>query len=441
MLQDYSDNDLEDEEDEDEEEEDMEEEEGHEEDNNSSNNCEEDDPRLCSPLNDLENQNSHLPKTNKSTRDISNQAKLVKSKLVRARCKSESPENKSIDKICPKDVKRPFEGQNSNKKDVEQKYPTSDLHLERMTDERAKSLPPEGLSQKQNVNKYDISLNLNKRKRKSRPSSSPMLESNSEKEKYEESSGIEISFDVSPDKSKLKNKRVRKNDGKTQTNSEKSSNYLDERTLEANNERTNQSVPDQIESELTSVTTSNKTSNPVTEARNVWWANAENHPSSLSVETTGGDQTSSVGSAPMISPEVSIGQWPTNHCVSPSQSGCCSNAQAAALAAAAVASNSAITPPPPGPSTAMAELANLVNAHPRAGVGISGETVHDMRPFLRNLAAHQQRWSSVEDNHGGAGNNVSCGISDDNDSGTSNRFQNFMKVHPFGCFHFLLRFD
>ena len=82
----------------------------------------------------------------------------------------------------------------------------------------------------------------------------------------------------------------------------------------------------------------------------------------------------------------------------------------------------------------MAELANLVNAHPRAGVGISGETVHDMRPFLRNLAAHQQRWNSVEDNHGGAGNNVSCGISDDNDSGSSNRFQKYMKVHPFECF-------
>ena len=198
----------------------------------------------------------------------------------------------------------------------------------------------------------------------------------------------------------------------------------------ANNERTNQRVPDQIESELTPAATTNKISNPVTEARNVWWANTEDRPASLSVETTGGDQTSSVGSAPMISPEISIGQWPTNHCVSPSQSGCCSNAQAAALAAAAVASNSAITPPPPGPSTAMAELANLVNAHPRAGVGISGEAVHDMRPFLRNLAAHQQRWNSVEDNHGGAGNNVSCGISDDNDSGLCNKMQNFIKVNP-----------
>jgi len=51
----------------------------------------------------------------------------------------------------------------------------------------------------------------------------------------------------------------------------------------------------------------------------------------------------------------------------------------------------------------MAELTNLVNAHPRAGMQAE---VHDMRPFLRNLAASQRRW--VED----------C-ISDDNDSMSS----------------------
>lgn len=76
-----------------------------------------------------------------------------------------------------------------------------------------------------------------------------------------------------------------------------------------------------------------------------------------------------------------------------------------------------------GQSTAMAELANLVNAHPRAGMqagftkiltikysreiffpGMQAE-VHDMRPFLRNLAV-QRRW--VED----------C-LSDDNESMSS----------------------
>ena len=56
----------------------------------------------------------------------------------------------------------------------------------------------------------------------------------------------------------------------------------------------------------------------------------------------------------------------------------------------------------PGQSTAMAELANLVNAHPRAGMQAE---VHDMRPFLRNLAV-QRRW--VED----------C-LSDDNESMSS----------------------
>ena len=55
-----------------------------------------------------------------------------------------------------------------------------------------------------------------------------------------------------------------------------------------------------------------------------------------------------------------------------------------------------------GQSTAMAELANLVNAHPRAGMQAE---VHDMRPFLRNLAV-QRRW--VED----------C-LSDDNESMSS----------------------
>ena len=63
-----------------------------------------------------------------------------------------------------------------------------------------------------------------------------------------------------------------------------------------------------------------------------------------------------------------------------------------------------------GQSTAMAELANLVNAHPRAGMQAE---VHDMRPFLRNLAVQQvQQRRYFED----------C-LSDDNES-VSSRMSN-----------------
>ena len=103
----------------------------------------------------------------------------------------------------------------------------------------------------------------------------------------------------------------------------------------------------------------------------LWWAAAT--AATANNEASGGEGSSSVGSGPLMSP---AGLWKTP--VSGSSGG-------------------------GGQSTAMAELANLVNAHPRAGMQAE---VHDMRPFLRNLAATQKRW--VED----------C-ISDDNDSMSS----------------------
>ena len=76
----------------------------------------------------------------------------------------------------------------------------------------------------------------------------------------------------------------------------------------------------------------------------IWWAAA----SVANTENAGGDGASSVSS--VMSPASLWKTPPTTSCAASCQ----------------------------GQSTAMAELANLVNAHPRAGT-----EVHDMRPFLR----------------------------------------------------------
>lgn len=101
----------------------------------------------------------------------------------------------------------------------------------------------------------------------------------------------------------------------------------------------------------------------------LWWAAATAASNATSEAGGTSNDGNSVGSGPLMSP----GLWKT-----PTSSAS-------------------------GQSTAMAELANLVNAHPRAGMQAE---VHDVRPFLRNLAASQRRW--VED----------C-LSDDNDSMSS----------------------
>ena len=141
-----------------------------------------------------------------------------------------------------------------------------------------------------------------------------------------------------------------------------------------------------------------------------------------------GEGSSSAGSGPVLSPEISIAQWSSNRDSPTAQPGSDRTSVQAAALAAAVSANSPVS----GPSTAMVELANLVNAHPRAGVlsssGDAQSTVHDMRPFLRNIASHhhhhQQAWAPVDDgNITSSGNN--CGLSDgDNDSVVSSRLSN-----------------
>ena len=455
-LQDFSDNDLDDEEDDDDEEEEEEEEEEdeedmeecHEDDNVSSTICDDEDPRLCSPSTDSEDKNSP-PKFNKANISCvtSKIPKNVKSKPPRG--KSKSPDGKLIGITCQTaKIKDSIEGQcsndndNNDKADTEEKISKSEMPRQIRDIERAKSLPPDVLRSKtKSLNISTDQLNAKKRKRKSRPSSSSsMIESNSEKEEVSQAKNYcsQISSKHSTDKLKSKKKRTcpmsvskqKLNEcQKDIENFDESSEISIDTTPLTKKETTKCAISTQMESLSKPAPLSNKATNSIIEARSVWWASEDNHSTSLATENPGGDRTSSVGSTPMISPEISIGQWPNGQCISPSQSGCCPNAQAAALAAAA-ASNSALSPPPPGPSTAMAELANLVNAHPRAGVGISGETVHDMRPFLRNLAVHQQRWNAVEDSHGSVGNNVSCGISDDNESGTF-RFSISNKVKIF----------
>ena len=426
-LQDLSDNDLDDEEEndeEEEEEEDIDEEECPVYDNDSIN-CDEEDPGLCSPS-DFEEKSSPSPNFSQATRScgVLNEDNDGKPRIKNKR-KSQSPEGKNANTSRHTTKNQvPAADQNDTIKDPnkkqagDEKYLKSNDSKQNNYNERAKSLPLEASGRKQSPSTFNNQSELKRRKRKSRPSSSSsMLDNKCDKEHFKENNGSKCSFEHSTDGSKTKRKREYEisdvhqsaNEGLNESkNNEKPSVPLKEHPKRA--------IATQIESITNQTVPSNKISNSNTDARNVWWTNADNNASTLSVETSGVDQASSVGSTPMISPEISIGQWQTAQCGSPSPSVCCSNVQAAALAAAAAASNSAITPPP-GPSTAMAELANLVNAHPRAGVGISGEAVHDMRPFLRNLAVHQQRWNSVEDSHGSIVNNVNCGVSDDNDSG------------------------
>lgn len=451
-VHDFSDNELEDEADEEEEddddEEDMEEEECHEDDNISSTLEDEEDPRLCSPLTDSEDKSSPSPKQTRTSTTKMHTTSFVPStsktfaKNIKSKSKSKSPvkigeETSTTNKIKTLDEENYTESFSATSKISESLKEPPDrtaskpgVH-EMSTDAgRAKSLPPDTFGIKGSMSKNSKKPNTKGRKRKSRPSSSSsLLEGNVERENTSgenvdrketvERLGFKKKRSCTPSPSQIKgvNKKSINQSPKTSKKISQSSTI---ETIDCENKGgcdTKEMSSSQVDPIAAPGTSSNiKNTSPSLDDRNVWWANAAAQAAAASGrDTTIGDQ-SSVGSGPILSPEISIAQWSNRGCPSPSQSGRNSNVQATALAAAAVASNSTITPPPPGPSTAMAELANLVNAHPRAGVGATGETVHDMRPFLRNLAA-QQRWTSVEDAHGSGGNNVSCGLSDDNDSG------------------------
>ena len=451
-VQDFSDNDLEDEADEEEEddeddEEDMEEEECHEDDNISSTLEDEEDPRLCSPLTDSEDKSSPSPKQTKSSATKIHTTgfgpsfnKALVAKDIKYKSKDNSPdkpggETTTTNKIRNHDEKFTMGSLATTQISKSQESPdrpASKLGVHQMSTDpgRAKSLPPDTFGIKKSMNKNCKKSNPKGRKRKSRPSSSSsLLEGNSEREK---TSRGDVNRKETVERLRFKKKRTCtpsppqiKGDNKesikqnSNTKEEISRSSTIETTASLNKGGCDiKKIPSsQVDTIAAPGTSSNmKNTSPSLDARNVWWANAAAQTAAVSGrDTTIGDQ-SSAGSGSIFSPEISIAQWSNRGCPSPSQSGSNANVQATALAAAAVASNSTITPPPPGPSTAMAELANLVNALPRAGVGATGETVHDMRPFLRNLAA-QQRWTSVEDTPGSVGNNVTCGLSDDNDSG------------------------
>ena len=445
-LQDYSDNDLEEEEDEDEDDEDIEEEECPDDDNISSTIGDEDDPRLRSPLTDSENKCSPSPKQTqigtmtRSSTSSSNVASSVKGsvgKNLKSKSKSKSPENRKIHEISnlnkgtsadykPGTTKRLADSKEIfGSENVKSQIKDTSLNIE-----RARSLPPETSTKK--MKKYN-NFGLKGRKRKSRPSSSSsLMGGNSEREDI----GVEPEGSVGKKETdgRLRSKKKRscadsppkpesniaecKNDVETSDRLSENSTVQCKPSLMKGGEETKEttlistSIPTPVKS-----SSSINTETPGLDPHNVWWANTAATTLHAPVISSGGDRTSSGGSGPILSPEISIAQWSNRGCESPlSQAGSNANVKSDSFATTMVASNSTITPPPPGPSTAMAELANLVNAHPRAGVGVTGETVHDMRPFLRNLAV-QQRWASTEDARGTGVNNASCGLSDENDSG------------------------
>ena len=420
-LQDFSENDLEEEEDEDDEDEDeddegLEEEDCHD-DNISSTIGDEEDPRLCSPSTDSEDKFSPSPKQTRTTNikylsgveDLKTTKKAVMAKNISKTFKTPSPEMKNIE---TEEESRKASSQASMPKSTTK---SADI-------ERAKSLPPHSTTVSDNTSNISKNtLNAKGGKRKSRPSSSSLAEENSGLE------GIcKKPAKLATDKSDCEHLRSKKKRFSTssQSISKISSQIKDHDAIK--NEKISKSISNQ--SNLCNVDGSQKLSSapnkpisiPATSSHiiashdsDVWWSNAAN------VATTG-ERTSSVGSGPILSPDISVSQRQNTDSPCQQQTRKNHSNQAAKLATVSVASNQTVTPPPPGPSTAMAELANLVNAHPRAGVAVSSETVHDMRPFLRNLAAQQQRWTTVDDNTPGmSGTNISCGLSEDNDSGLS----------------------
>ena len=453
-VHDFSDNDIEDEvdeeeeDDEEEDEEDVEEEECHEDDNISSTLEDEEDPRLCSPLTDLEDKSSPSPKQTRTSATkvhIGGLASSTRRELIAKTMKNKSKE-KSLDtpfeeattqnKITNHEEKC-TDGSSAKTKMPESVKEPPDRTFSKfrnnqmaMDSGRAKSLPPDASGIEGSIRKNSKKSYTKGRKRKSRPSSSSsLLEGNIEREN---TSTKDVNKKESVERLRFKKKRsctpsptqIKGPNKENIKQNPKTSEQTQSSTIEAiaslNKGGCNtKEIPSlQVDTIAAPDISSNmKNTSPSPDPRNVWWANAAAQAVAASGKDTIIGDPSSVGSGPIFNQDISISQWSSRGCPSPSQSGSNSNTKATALAAAGVASNSTITPPPPGPSTAMAELANLVNAHPRAGVGATGESVHDMRPFLRNLAAHQQRWTSVEDTHASGGNNVSCGLSEDNDSG------------------------
>ena len=418
-LQDFSENDLEEEEEEDpedEDDEDLEEEDCHD-DNISSTIGDEEDPRLCSPSTDSEDKCSPSPKQTRTTNikylsggeDLKTTKNEVMVKNINKNFKTPSPEMKNIE---TEEESRKASSQASRPKGSTK---SADI-------ERAKSLPPHSITVSDNASNISKNThNAKGAKRKSRPSSSSLAEENSGLE------GIgNRSVKLATDKSDCEHLRSKKKRFCTssQPNSKISPQIKDDDAIK--NEKIPKSMSHQ--SNICNVDGSQKLSSgpnkpisiPATSSNiiashdsDVWWSTAANVASTR-------ERTSSVGSGPILSPDISVSQWQKTDSPCQQQTRKNHGNQAAKLAAVSVASNPTVTPPPPGPSTAMAELANLVNAHPRAGVAVSSETVHDMRPFLRNLAAQQQRWTTVDDNTPGmSGANVSCGLSEDNDSGLS----------------------
>ena len=424
-MHDFSENDLEDEEDdedEDEEEDDMEDEECQDDDIMSSTMGDEDDNPLCSPMTGSEEKNNPSQKQNQ----------ILTSSI-------KSPNNADCAMQTDKDVmgKSVKGGKTTDKRNSPDNHnkcldkKSTTINTKPTGTGRAKSLPPNSsVGYQESLDKNSGKCTAKGRKRKSRPSSSsPLLEDNGDESKLKTQCSLAIKENIlqslkskkkristpSPNPPKIASgKNNSQNHGKSSQNTKNTSNAHVDQPCKATKENMS-SAP--VISLPASVPSSCKNStSAVLDPRNVWWANAV-HAAAVSSAEIGGDRSSSVASGPIHTPEIPISQWSNSKCASPpSQTGIKEGVQAAALTASVV-TNPTITPPP-GPSTAMAELANLVNAHPRAGVGVTGETVHDMRPFLRNLAAQQQKWTSVEaTTPGRSGNNANCGLSDDNDSG------------------------